>query len=112
MNNIVAKPIKYGTKFLNIFAPKLNRIKAPMRPPIAEIINGAKIFLPISFNSFQNAGKAAILPGAVAIKLVAFAESGESPANISAGNVKKVAPPATAFKIPANRPAKNKSNKI
>ena len=66
------------------------------------------MLFPIVLNSFLNAGNAAILPGAVAIKFVALAETGDNPANIKAGNVKKVAPPATAFKMPAKNPIINK----
>ena len=66
------------------------------------LINAYKILFPIVFNSFLNAGSAAIFPGAVAIKFVALAETGDNPASIKAGNVKKVAPPATAFKMPEN----------
>ena len=59
----------------------------------------------------MNAGNAAMLPGAVAMKFVALAETGDKPASINAGKVKKVAPPAIAFNTPAKNPITNKSVK-
>ena len=98
-------------RLLKISAPNENSMIAPNMLPNEHISMGPKICFPIILNSFLNAGSAAILPGAVAMKFVALAETGDNPANIRAGNVKKVAPPATAFKIPARNPVKNKTRK-
>lgn len=83
--------------------------RAPSVPPISDAIDKIGSEKPLSFSmSSRRAQAPDKYPGNSARVPVALAASGGTPANTSAGRVRKLPPPATAFNAPAKKAATNK----
>src|SRR6267154_1620012 len=107
-NNSVAPSSSQGSTRRNVFAGVLISSTAPANPPTMLItIRGINTRREM-FKCLRYAPPLAVTPTHSASVLVAFAATGPTPTNNSAGNAMKLPPPATALSAPPSAPAVNK----
>ena len=101
-NMTVANPSNHGITKENKVVGVLNSSNDPKTPPSADMkINKENWPFGYVFSSFIKPSAPLRYPGKTANALVALAAIIGTPAKTSAGNVKKLPPPAIEFAIPA-----------
>ena len=98
-----------GTKRRKVCCGVFNKSTAPAQPPATLVTSRGIMRRAGASSRFMYARVLAASPGQSATVLVAFACTGGTPMNKSAGNEMKLPPPANAFKVPAIPAAKNRN---
>src|SRR5260370_34232260 len=107
-NNSVAPSSNHGSTRRNVCAGVLISSTAPANPPTMLVTISGIITRREIFKCLRYAPPLAVTPTHSANVFVAFAATGGTPVNSSAGNAMKLPPPATALSAPPNAPAANR----
>ncbi len=108
-NKSVALSISHGITFKKVCAGVLIRRTAPASPPTTLVTIRGIITRREILSRFRYAPPLAVTPTQSASVFVAFADTGGTPVNMSAGNATKLPPPATALMAPPSAPAKRRN---
>lgn len=107
MKSNVADNISQGSTRMNVCAGVRIRSIAPRIPPSTLTANRARITRFPALRWLRKAPPLKTRPVQRATVFVAFAGTGGTPLNRRAGKAIKLPPPATAFRAPPSRAAKN-----
>jgi hypothetical protein len=108
-NSSVAPSSNHGNTRKKVCAGVLISSAAPASPPTTLVTINGTITRRVMFSRFRYAPPLAVVPIHNASVFVAFAATGATPVNNSAGNATKLPPPATALIAPPSAPAPNKN---